>query len=121
MEIGDTPFGRQSVIPIADGRVTGPVLMGDVLAGGADWRTMHDDGKVTIDTRATVRLVDGTFVSLSLRGVRTAGDLAGGESFRCAATATSKSCTYAWLDASVLVAVASSWSDSVQFDVYRLA
>jgi Protein of unknown function (DUF3237) len=56
------------MIPITGGKVTGPSLSGDILAGGADWAIIHDDGTVTVDARYAIRATDGTIIQV-LNGV----------------------------------------------------
>jgi hypothetical protein len=50
LDLGDTQWGRRRVVPITGGEFTGDRLHGTVLAGGADWQVVHDDGMITVDT-----------------------------------------------------------------------
>ncbi|MGH3493910.1 MAG: DUF3237 domain-containing protein [Sciscionella sp.] len=132
LEVGMTPSGRQRVIPITGGQVTGPRLTGEVLAGGADWQTVLPDGTALIDTRYTVRLADGALVSLATRGVRTGPAevlqaLLAGEDvdpaayyFRLTVEASTASAEHGWLNRGVFVGAAIRASSSVTYDAYLL-
>ena len=52
-EIGTLAAGRRRVVPIVGGRVEGPRLSGEVLAGGADWQIVAPDGSAAIEARYT--------------------------------------------------------------------
>ena len=53
-EIGTLAHGRRRVVPIAGGRLHGPLLNGEILAGGADWQLLAADGTAQIEARYTV-------------------------------------------------------------------
>ena len=69
VDLGRSAAGHRRVIPIVGGRVEGPRLRGEVLAGGADWQLTRPDGVLEIDARYEVRLDDGTCVSVRNRGI----------------------------------------------------
>lgn len=131
-ELGETPFGRERVIPIVGGEVGGPRLRGEVLPGGADWQRVLPDGTAVIDTRYTLRLDDGALVSLETRGFRSgppevlasllAGEPADPSSyyFRVVVTARTAAAAHDWLNRSVLVGSAVRTADAVEYDAYRL-
>ncbi|GAB3279869.1 hypothetical protein GCM10027449_20540 [Sinomonas notoginsengisoli] len=41
IDVGPTPEGHRRIIGITGGTVTGPRLTGRILAGGADFQTLH--------------------------------------------------------------------------------
>ena len=45
VEVGATTFGLRRMIPITGGVVTGPLLNGRILAGGADYQLLVEDGR----------------------------------------------------------------------------
>lgn len=73
IDLGGGPDGRRRTIPIVGGRVTGPRLIGRVLAGGADWQVAVSDRVVRIDARQALELDDGTRIEMTSLGLRVAG------------------------------------------------
>ena len=69
-EVGDTPLGRQRVIPILGGTVEGPRLNAEVLPGGADWQIVRPDGVVDLTARYLIRTHDGAMVAVTNHGLR---------------------------------------------------
>lgn len=67
--IGDTPRGLRRVSPILSGAAVGPRLTGEVLAGGADWNLVLNDGSIEFHARYTVRADDGTLISVTNEGI----------------------------------------------------
>jgi hypothetical protein len=70
LELGDAPKGRRRIIPIIGGRVEGERLSGSILALGADWQTVFDDGTAELDTRYGMRTVDGALIDIRNFGYR---------------------------------------------------
>jgi len=70
LELGHTPWGRRPVIPILGGEFDGPRVSATILAGGADWQVIDEDGMAAIDTRYTLRTRDEALTSVATRGVR---------------------------------------------------
>jgi len=66
---GETAAGIRRFIPITGGRVTGPDLSGEVLAGGADWQTLRPDGCTEIEAIYAIRAADGAVISVRNRGL----------------------------------------------------
>ena len=69
-ELGEIGGGRRRVIPILGGKVRGPRLSAAVLPGGADWQTVHPDGRTELLARYTLRTADGSHIGVVNRGVR---------------------------------------------------
>jgi Protein of unknown function (DUF3237) len=70
LELGQTPWGRRRIIPILGGEFDGLRLSATILAGGADWQVIHEDGMAAIDTRYTLQAHDEALISVATRGVR---------------------------------------------------
>lgn len=70
IELGDTPRGRQRMIPILSGTFEGPKIRGEVLAGGADWQILRPDGVTELVAQYAMRAGDGAVIAVSNRGLR---------------------------------------------------
>lgn len=68
--IGETSEGLRRVIPITGGRIVGPRLSGEILAAGADYQLIREDGYSTLDARYTARLDNGALLYIVNIGVR---------------------------------------------------
>ncbi len=133
LPVGPTARGVRRVVPITGGRIDGDRLRGEILAGGADWQLVHDDGSTTVDTRYTARTDDGALVYLATSGVRHGADdvlrrVAAGEAvdpreyyFRLGVRLESGDERYAWLTRTLFVASAARLADAVVYDLYALA
>jgi hypothetical protein len=132
LELGQTPWGRRRVIPVAGGEFHGPLLRGTVLAGGADWQVVHPDGTATIDTRYTLQTHDGVLISVATQGVRhgppeVLARVASGEAvdpaeyyFRVSIRYEVADDAYGWLNRIVAVASAIRRANSVIYDAYAV-
>jgi hypothetical protein len=68
-DIGPVGAGARRFIPIVGGQVSGE-LAGEILSGGADWQTVHDNGLLEIDARYVFRTSGGALVEVHSAGVR---------------------------------------------------
>lgn len=131
--VGQGPYGLRRVVPITGGSVAGPGIKGAVLPGGADWQFVRPDGVIDIHAKYTLKLDDGTLVSVDNRGMRHAppavmARLAKGEPvpsseyyFRTTATFEAPvDGQYAWLNRSVFVATAERRADAAVLRFYRV-
>lgn len=59
---GPTPRGRRLSVPIAGGRLDGPLLQARVLPGGADWQLVRSDGVFELEAIYDLCCDDGTLV-----------------------------------------------------------
>jgi hypothetical protein len=59
IDVGPTPEGHRRVIPITGGTVSGPVLNGRVLPGGADYQFLRGPTVTELDARYVVETDDG--------------------------------------------------------------
>ena len=131
-EIGTLAIGRRRVVPIVGGRVEGPRLAGEVLAGGADWQVVAPDGSAAIEARYTVRTDDGGLILVHSRGMRTGpaavlARLAAGEAvdpdeyyFRTVVTLETEAPAHAWVNRRLFIAVAARDPDAVLIDLYEV-
>jgi hypothetical protein len=69
LAIGDAGAGARDVIPIAGGRIEGPLLSGRVLPGGADWAITRADGVAEVWARYTIQTDDGTLIMVTNTGL----------------------------------------------------
>ncbi len=132
LELGHTPWGRRRVIPILGGGFDGPRVSATILAGGADWQVIHEDGMAAIDTRYTLQTRDEALISVATRGVRHGPPdvlrrLADGQPvdpaeyyFRVCIQYETGADDYRWLNQIVAVASAVRLADQVIYDAYAL-
>lgn len=68
--VGESSHGMRRIIPILGGPVQGPLLKGQVIAGGADWQYVRPDGAWELQARYTLQTDDGVLIMVDNRGVR---------------------------------------------------
>jgi len=68
--IGQSAHGLRRVIPILGGRISGPMLEAEVIAGGADWQVVRPDGVLQLEARYTLRTADDCLIQVINRGLR---------------------------------------------------
>ncbi len=132
LELGHTPWGRRRIIPILGGEFDGPGLSATILAGGADWQVIHEDGMAAIDTRYTLQTQDEALISVATQGVRHGPPdvlrrLADGQPvdpaeyyFRVSIQYETGAAAYRWLNRIVAVASGVRLADQVIYDAYAL-
>ena len=130
-DLGATRAGHRRIVPILGGALGGG-LVGEILAGGADWQLLRDDGAIEIDCRYSARLVDGSLLYLQVSGVRSGSPavleaLLRGEHvdpqeyyFRTAVRVETSAPHLAHLQDAVLVASCVRTADRVRYVAYRL-
>ena len=69
-DVGSTPQGTLTIFPVTGGSFEGERIRGQVLAGGGDWVTAHEDGTLTLDLRVTLETDDGALIHMTFTGVR---------------------------------------------------
>jgi len=73
VEVGVTALGMRRMIPITGGTVSGPLMQGRILAGGADFQLIVADGtQAHLDARYVLELGDGARVFLQNTALRVA-------------------------------------------------
>jgi hypothetical protein len=132
LDIGWVPGGHRRVVPIAGGSVSGPLLTGEIVPGGADWQILAEDGSAVIEARYTIRADDGALILVHSRGVRN-GDpavlarLLRGETpdpseyyFRTLVTLECSAPAHAWVNGRLFIAVAAREPTAVVIDLYEV-
>jgi hypothetical protein len=71
LEIGPTPGGLRRVIPITGGRVSGPLITGRIVPGGADFQLIRSATETEADARYVLESDDGELVYVVNRALRT--------------------------------------------------
>jgi hypothetical protein len=71
VEIGSTPAGHRRVIPITGGVVSGPLLTGRVLPGGADFQVLRTETETVAEARYVIESDRGERVYVENLGLRT--------------------------------------------------
>ena len=74
VEIGDTPLGRQRMIPILGGHFEGPRIKGEILPGGHDWQFITPEGATELTAHYVMKASDGALIAVTNRGLRHAPD-----------------------------------------------
>lgn len=130
LSIGRGPGGERRIVPILGGRIEGPRLAGEVMAGGADFQLIRDDGLAEIEARYTLRLADGALVYVVNRGIRHAAPedmarLLRGEAvppervyFRTAPVFETAAQAHAWLHRSLFLGFGERRPESVRLRIY---
>jgi hypothetical protein len=72
VEMGVADGGRKRFIAITGGKVEGPMLAGEVLAGGGDWQVIEAGGLTRVEARYFIKATDGTVIEVANPGVRVA-------------------------------------------------
>jgi len=131
--IGETAEGLRRVIPITGGRIVGPRLNGEILAAGADYQLIREDGYSTLDARYTARLDNGAMLYIVNTGVRfgapevmariTRGEPVNPDEvyFRTAPCFETMSAEHQWLLKPLFVASGERHPDRVEIRVYALS
>jgi hypothetical protein len=131
-DLGPTPHGRRRIVAILGGRVTGPRLEAEIVAGGSDWQHVRSDAVVELEARYSIRTRDGTEIAVTNRGLRRAPPeilerMSRGEAvdpelvyFRTVPTFEAPAGPYDWLNRSIFVATAARLPDKVQIRVFEV-
>ena len=130
--VGAGPAGERRIVPILGGRVAGPRMAGEILAGGADFQLVRPDGVTEIVARYTLKLDDGALVYVVNRGIRHAAPedmarLLRGEPvppervyFRTAPVFETAAPAHAWLHRSLFVGFGERRPDSVLVRIHSV-
>ena len=131
-EVGDTPQGRRRVIPITGGTVSGPVLNGIILPGGADFQSIRTATYTDIHARYVIETAEGHRVYVENTGIRTGSaediaKLARGERvdpsriyFRSYPRFETAAPQLAWLHDQIFIGTGARFPDHVELCFYRV-
>lgn len=67
--VGETPFGKRTIIPITGGTFSGPGIEGEIIAGGWDWQLLRTDGCTDVEADYMLRTNDGVIINVINVGV----------------------------------------------------
>jgi hypothetical protein len=129
---GKTEAGLRRIIPILGGTIAGPRLNGRILAAGADFQLIGDDGFTTLEARYAAELDDGAMIYVNNIGVRSgppavmarimAGEVVDPDLvyFRTTPRFETTSQAHAWLTRKLFLATAGRFPDHVELAVYEV-
>ena len=133
VEVGHTPAGLRRMIPITGGSVVGPRVNGKVLAGGADFQLILNDGtQAHLDARYVIELDDGSRVFVQNTALRVASQensqrIMNGLPvnpdevyFRCQPKLEATTPEWAWLSESQFIGSGRRAPDGVFLSFYRV-
>lgn len=120
-DVGPLPSGHRRVISIIGGTMSGPVLSGEVLPGGADWNTQRPDGSAELWARYTLRTHDGICIGVLNAGTVPA-DSTEGEVVTTPRLEVAPG-PYGWLADATLMGTLRpiEGREAVQIDIYRVS
>jgi hypothetical protein len=130
--LGRVAGGERRIVDITGGEVSGPLLTGRILPGGADWQIVRDDGTAVLEARYTIEAADGALVYVRNYGYRhgpreVLARIAQGEVvdpalyyFRTAPAFETAAPQYDWLNRTVAVCSAMRTADRVIIDFYAV-
>jgi hypothetical protein len=132
VEVGRTPAGLRRIVDIAGGEFEGPLVRGTILAGGADWQILRDDGLAELHAHYVLKTDDGVLIQVRNRGLRHGPPevmrrVAAGQHvdpseyyFRTVPVFEAPQGAYEWLNRSVFVATAEREAARVIVRVFRV-
>jgi hypothetical protein len=115
LDLGDVGKGGRRIVPITGGEFFGRRLRGKVIAGGADWQIVRNDGVAELEARYTLETDDGALIYVRNHALRhgpaeAMAALAAGRSvdpssyyFRGATFFETGAARYAWLTKHIIV------------------
>jgi hypothetical protein len=71
VEVGRTPGGLRRVVPITGGTVSGPLMTGRILPGGADFQVIRTETETLAEARYVLESDRGEVVYVDNRALRT--------------------------------------------------
>jgi hypothetical protein len=132
LDLGQTQNGHRRIIPILGGLVSGPLLNGRILPGGADWQILRPDGAADLDARYTIQTDGGALIYAVNRGLRhgpaevlqrlNRGEQVdpGSYYFRSGAAFETSAPEYAWMTRSIIVGVGERYPNKVVIRFWQL-
>jgi hypothetical protein len=133
VEVGTTAMGLRRMIPITGGTVSGPLMRGRIVPGGADFQLIVGEGtQAHLDARYVLELDDGTRVFVQNQALRVASAedsarIRRGEPvdparvyFRCQPRFEATSAQWAWLAEHQFIGVGLRLPDAVHLSFYKV-
>ncbi len=133
VEVGSTAMGLRRMIPITGGTVTGPLMRGRIVPGGADFQLIVADGtQAHLDARYVLELDDGTRVFMQNKALRVASaedsaKIRRGEPvdptrvyFRCQPSFEASTSQWSWLAEHQFIGVGLRLPDAVHLSFYKV-
>jgi hypothetical protein len=132
VDLGVVAGVHRRIIPLLGGTVRGPELSGEVVPGGADYQSLHDDGRHELEARYALRTDDGHSIYVDNRGIRSGSpddlaSIARGEIvdpariyFRSLPRLTSGPGPWSWLNGRLFAATGTRMPDAVALDVFTI-
>ena len=133
VEVGTTAMGLRRMIPITGGTVTGPLMRGRIVPGGADFQLIVADGtQAHLDARYVLELDDGTRVFVQNKALRVASaedsaKIRRGEPvdptrvyFRCQPSFEASTSQWSWLAEHQFIGVGLRLPDAVHLSFYKV-
>jgi hypothetical protein len=130
--LGLNSRGKRRIIPITGGSVSGPLLNGKVMAGGADFQIVVSDTSADLDARYLIELDSGEHIFVQNRALRRGSaeniaKLVRGEAvnpaeiyFRCVPTFEVSSPSLQWMTESIFLGTGARFPDHVLISIYRV-
>ncbi|WP_138444172.1 DUF3237 domain-containing protein [Sinomonas susongensis] len=132
IDVGPTPEGHRRIIPITGGTAAGPRLTGRVLAGGADFQTLHSRELTELEARYALETEDGAVISVDNAALRSGspeamGRLIRGEAvdpaeiyFRCAVRLRASAPAWDWVNRTLFVGTGERYPGSVLVHIFAM-
>jgi Protein of unknown function (DUF3237) len=130
--LGLNSRGKRRIIPITGGSVTGPLLNGKIMAGGADFQIVVSDTSADLDARYLIELDSGEHIFVQNRALRRGSaeniaKLVRGEPvnpseiyFRCVPTFEVSSPSLQWMTESIFLGTGARFPDHVLISIYKV-
>jgi len=115
------PFGTKMVATVTAATFVGPKINAAAVDGvaAADWLTILDNGKFSLDVRCSLRTDDGADIYVTYTGYGTPGD-DGTASIRTSPRFETGDERYAWLNGLFCVALGTTTPDGVEYEIYAV-
>ena len=116
--IPNGPHGTRVFVSVLGGTVSGPQIVGTVVAGsGSDWVTVRDDGYAQLDVRLLITTDDDAVIAMAYQGILDTGSE---RRPRVAPTFQTSHERYRWLNNVQGVAIGTPGRNEVTYQVYAL-
>jgi hypothetical protein len=118
-DVGQTPYGKRQAVVTQAGKMTGPKIQADVLAGGLDYQLILANGVVELEQILVLRLSDGSHAIMRNAGVgANAADLRVVYDFEASTTGA-----FAWLNTGKFVGrrTIDAATKTMRFSIYDVS